>query len=170
MKIMFVSDVHGSLDYLKRIKDIYFKEKPNKIIFLGDIFYGGDYSKDEIEKLMLNFPISYFIKGNCDSSYDIMTSSLPFMNYYYFEEFGKKFYCSHGHIYNISNYPELDFDCLVYGHTHKGMITKENDKYFLNPGSISYPRGGSVNSYMIIDEKGVYLKDLEENIIEKINW
>ena len=169
MKIMLVSDVHGSCEYLSRIRDIYYKEKPNKIIFLGDIFYGGN-DPYEIENIMESFLNMYVIRGNCDTDYMIMTSNLGFMNNYYFEAFNKKIYCTHGNIYNISNYPKENFDCLIYGHTHKGMIVKENNKFFLNPGSISYPRGGTINSYMILDEDGIYLKDLEENIIEKSSW
>ena len=170
MKIMFVSDVHGRVDFLEIIKNIYYKEKPDKIIFLGDLFYGDYESGTVIENMFSSFNNSIFIKGNCDRDIDVRTSSLGFMNYYYFEAFNKKFYCSHGHIYNKYQYPELDFDCLVCGHTHKGMILKENNKYFLNPGSISYPRGGSINSYMIVDDNGIYLKDLDENIIEKKSW
>ena len=35
MKIMFVSDIHGSNEKLDIIKDIYFEEKPDRIIFLA---------------------------------------------------------------------------------------------------------------------------------------
>ena len=73
-----------------------------------------------------------------------------------FEAFNKRIFCSHGHIYNKENYPEVDFDILIGGHTHKGMILKQDGKIFLNPGSVSYPRGESVNSFMILDDKGKY--------------
>ncbi len=170
MKIMFISDIHGSLKYLEKIKEIYHYECPNKIIVLGDVFYGGYSSFKDIEDILDSFINCYIIKGNCDSETDIMTSRLTFMDYYYFECFNKKIFCSHGNIYNISKLPPKDFDCLVYGHTHRGMIVKENNKYYLNPGSISFPRGGSVNSYLIMDDKGIFLKDLDRNIIENSSW
>ena len=170
MKIMFVSDIHGSTLYLDIIENIYRKERPNQIIFLGDIYYGSDSSNREIDNILWKFNNMLIIRGNCDSEYDVMTSSFGFLDYYSFDEFGKKFFCSHGNKYNISNYPSKSFDVMVYGHTHKGMIYKDNGKLFLNPGSITYPRGGSVNSYMIIDSNGIYLKDLEQNIIEKMSW
>ena len=44
MKIMFVSDIHGSSEKIDIVKDIYYSEKPDKIIFLGDLFYGYDSS------------------------------------------------------------------------------------------------------------------------------
>lgn len=169
MKIMVISDIHGSLKYLKIIKDIYYREKPDKFIILGDIFYGGNHY-NEIEDIINSIPVKYVIRGNCDIDYYVISSTLGFMDNYYFEAFNKKFYCSHGNVYNINNYPDVFFDCMIYGHTHKGLIVKDNNKYFLNPGSIAYPRGESVNSYMILDDNGIYLKDLDENIIEKIKW
>ena len=170
MKIMFISDIHGSVDNLNRIKEIYDEEKPNKIIILGDIYYGGINNSDEIDNILLHFNGKYLIRGNCDREIDVLTSPFGFMNYYYFEEFNKKIFATHGNRYNIYNYPEFDFDIMIYGHTHVGMIRKEFDKIFLNPGSISYPRGGSKRSYMIIDEDGIYLKDLDKNIIDKLLW
>lgn len=163
MKVMFVSDVHGKTDNLETILDIYYKEKPNKIIFLGDMYYGS-YDDDMINHLLDRFIDKYIIKGNCDSELD------NFLEYYIFDEFGKRFFCTHGNRYNKDRYPEEEFDVLVQGHTHIGLIEEYNNKLFLNPGSISYPRGGSDKSYMIIDDKGIYLKDLEQNIIDKLMW
>jgi len=168
MKIMLVSDIHGNLECLDRVLSIYYKEKPDKIIFLGDFY--SFYIKDEIDERLENIENKYIIKGNCDSETDVLTSHLPFAPYYYFEEFNKKIYCSHGNIYNIDRYPHVDFDVLINGHTHIPMILKKNNKYFLNPGSVSYPRGESTNSYMIINDKEIILKDLDENVIEKSIW
>ena len=163
MKIMFVSDVQGKSDNLEIILDIYYKEKPNKIIFLGDMYYGS-YDDDMINYLLDRFIDKYIIKGNCDSELD------NFLEYYIFDEFGKRFFCTHGNKYNKSRYPEIDFDILVQGHTHIGNIEEYNGKLFLNPGSISYPRGESDKSYMIIDDNGIYLKDLNQEIIDKLMW
>ena len=168
MKIMFVSDIHGSSEKLDIVKDIYDSEKPDKIIFLGDLFYGYD-SDDLVEKYR-RFNNAFFIKGNCDRDLDTEESGLGFMNYYYFDAFNKVIFCTHGHRYNKYYLPEVDFDIFVNGHTHIGLIEKEGNKYFLNPGSTTIPRGGSRASYMIIDESGIYLKDLDQNIIEKSNW
>lgn len=170
MKIMFVSDIHGRVDSLQRIEEIYKEEKVDKIIFLGDMYYGNFSTRDEIDELIDKFQNKYIIKGNCDTEIDILTSRLSFLPYYYFEAFGKRIFASHGNIYNINNLPDEDFDILIGGHTHIGGIIKKDNKYFLNPGSISYPRGTSCKSYMLINEKGIYLKDLDKNIIDKIEW
>ena len=168
MKIMFVSDIHGSNEKLDTIKEIYDNEKPDKIIFLGDLFYGYD-SDYLIEKYRL-FRNAFFIKGNCDRDLDVEESGLGFMNYYYFDAFGKTIFCTHGHRYNKYYLPEVDFDVFVNGHTHVGIIEKEGNKLYLNPGSTTIPRGGSRSSYMIMDENGVFLKDLDQKIIKVFNW
>lgn len=168
MKIMLVSDIHGNLECLDKVLRIYYKEKVDKIIFLGDFY--SFYIKDEIDERLSKIENKYIIKGNCDSNTDVLTSTLPFMDSYYFEAFNRKIFCTHGNIYNEYKYPDVDFDILIHGHTHVPMILKKDNKYFLNPGSISYPRGGSKNSYMVINDNEIFLKDLEENIIEKIFW
>ena len=170
MKIMFISDIHGSVDSLTRIKEIYYIEKPNELIILGDVYLGGFNSIDELNDILESINNKIVIRGNCDSEVDVLTSPLMFIDYYYDTLFGKKFFCTHGHIYNISRFPNKDFDVMVSGHTHRGMILKDNGKYFLNPGSISRPRGDSNKSFMIIDDNGIYLKDLDNNIIDKLNW
>ncbi|MBR1386638.1 MAG: phosphodiesterase [Bacilli bacterium] len=170
MKIMFVSDIHGNIDSLQRIEAIYKDEKVDKIIFLGDMYYERFETKDEIDEIIDKFQNKYIIRGNCDTEIDILTSKLSFLPFYYFEAFGKKVFASHGNIYNIDRFPDKEFDILIGGHTHIGKIIKKNNKYFLNPGSISYPRDSSEKSYMIIDEKGIYLKDLDKNIIDKTEW
>ena len=48
-------------------------------------------------------------------------------------------------------------DIVMYGHTHKPSITREDDLITLNPGSLSYPRQeGRRPSYMLmeIDQNG----------------
>lgn len=41
MKYLIVSDIHGSLYYTKILEKIITDEKPNKILFLGDLYYHG---------------------------------------------------------------------------------------------------------------------------------
>ena len=41
MKLMIISDIHGSYDDLKRVIDYFDEEHPDKLIILGDILYHG---------------------------------------------------------------------------------------------------------------------------------
>lgn len=170
MKIMFISDIHGDLESLKIVKSIYDKEHIDRVIILGDVYYGNFYNYEDIDKVLLSFKDPIVTKGNCDSETDCLTSKVPFFDHIYDEFFNKRFFCSHGHKYNITRYPDKEFDVMVNGHTHIGMIEKFDNKIFLNPGSISRPRGESKKSFMIIDDNGIYLKDLDNNIIDKLLW
>lgn len=55
MKILFASDIHGSIFHLKMLKDIYIKENADRVIILGDIFPYGYYDVDLIGKSILIF-------------------------------------------------------------------------------------------------------------------
>ena len=92
MKIMFISDIHGSVDSLTRIKEIYDIEKPNELIILGDVYYGSFNSVDKIDNILLSIDNKIIIRGNCDSEVDIMTSPFMFIDSYYDTLFNKKFF------------------------------------------------------------------------------
>ena len=77
-------------------------------------------------------------------------------------------FCTHGHKFNINNLPKQEFDIMAYGHFHVGFIKKENERIFINPGSISLPKNDSKNSYILIDEVGIYLKDVDGSIIDTL--
>ena len=166
MKIMVASDVHGSIKHLKILYKNYLDEKPSQMIFLGDMFDNMLGVDDTLLEILKGFSPCIFIRGNCDKEMNY----LDFVSDYSLEAFGKKIFCSHGHIYDRHLFPDEDFDVMIGGHTHIGMIFLEGDKYFLNPGSVSLPKGFSKNSYMILDDEGIYLKDLEQKIIEYKNW
>ena len=160
MRSLIFSDSHYNLEYLdKMIKEYH----PNKIYGLGD------YGVSEIE---LDLRRVVGVKGN-----DPFDSSS--YGYDYLDEIdGFRILFTHGHKYSVKydrfrlymRAKEKNIDVCFYGHTHVGMIEKYDDKIFLNPGSITYPRGGTGKSYMIIDDSGIYLKDLDKNIIDKLLW
>ena len=75
------------------------------------------------------------------------------------------FFFTHGHRYNIDHIP-YGIDVLVYGHLHTGFITEQDGVICVNSGSISLPKNGTKNSYLIIDGEKIWLKDVEGNVID----
>lgn len=134
MKICVVSDSHGDMDILEKIRfdnpdcDVY--------IHLGDSC---------LPEYMMDSFIS--VKGNCDCFIDYplyRTIETPY----------GKIWCEHGHIHGRGNIEFLkEHDCKVYlyGHTHIHKIEEVNGYYFVNPGSTSRPRDGSDGTYLIIE-------------------
>ena len=41
MKVLVISDIHGSGYYADKIREIVERENPEKIILLGDLYYHG---------------------------------------------------------------------------------------------------------------------------------
>ena len=102
LKILFASDIHGSIFHLKMLKDIYIKENADRVIILGDIFpygyYDVDFDRKEYLDLLSSFNNLYLIRGNCDSDLDIETSNQTFFDSFMISVGGKTLYCTHGKI------------------------------------------------------------------------
>lgn len=178
MKILVVSDIHGSLFYTKLFLDKANSIKPDKTIILGDLYYHGprnslseEYNPSEVAKLLNEYNLTHemiVIKGNCDAEVDEMISNFTFFEEEEIIEFNKRILLTHGHRKNISNLNGVTEDILIYGHTHVPLIENCDGVLCLNPGSISLPKHDSKNSYMILDDNGVHIYDLitDEIIME----
>lgn len=177
MKYLVVSDIHGSGYYVNCLVDIYNREKPDKIILLGDLYYHGPrnpLTREYNPMLVCNTLNSYkdkiiCIKGNCDALVDEAISEFKFEDSISMEINGKSFFFTHGHIYNIDNVPN-NVDVLVYGHFHTGFIKEKDNVLFVNAGSISLPKDDTKNSYLIISENKIILKDVSGKIIDERNF
>lgn len=175
MKLFIISDIHGSLFYLKKVMEIFNKGNYDKLIILGDELYHGprnplpkDYSPKEVIEILNQYREKIIaVRGNCDSEVDQMVLNYPIMSDYSLIYLGdKRVYLTHGHIYNKENpLPMCKGDIMIYGHFHIPMAEEIEGKYFFNPGSISLPKNSSSNSFAILDEKGFTIKDLDENVI-----
>ena len=172
MRYMIVSDVHGSAYYANKIKDIFERDKFDKLILLGDLYYHGprnplpkDYNPMEVSSIFNLLKDKLLaIKGNCDAEVDEMISSFKFEEYIEIVIEGKRFFFTHGHKFNIDNIPE-NIDVLVYGHFHTGFIKEKDNVVIVNSGSISLPKDNTANSYLELEGNNMKLKDIEGNII-----
>ena len=174
MKYLVASDIHGSLFYAKKIIDKFKDEQADKIILLGDLYYHGprnplpnEYNPMEVSKLLNSMKDDLLvIKGNCDAEVDEMISEFKFSENIKLEIGTKKFHFTHGHKYNINNIPE-DCDVLIYGHFHAGFITVEDGIICVNAGSVSLPKNDTKNSFLVITDEYIELKDFDGNIVDK---
>lgn len=177
MKYIVLSDIHGSLFYMQKIMNIIEKEEVEKVILLGDLYYHGprnslpeQYNPMEVCKLLNSIKDKiYCVKGNCDAEVDEMISEFKFDNHLKIIKNNKTLMFTHGHKYNIDN-PIENVDVLIYGHYHTGFIKKENNIIYVNAGSVSLPKNDTKNSYLIIDDNKIYLKDLNMEIIDEIEY
>ena len=176
MKYLVVSDIHGSSYYANKISEIYNDEKPDKIILLGDLYYHGprnpltkEYNPMEVSKIFNSLKDKILcIKGNCDAEVDEMISKFEFHESISIDINGLKYFFTHGHKYNIDNIPE-GINVLVYGHFHTGFIKEKDGVVCINSGSISLPKENTKNSYLIINDNEIILKDADGEMIDKRN-
>lgn len=178
MKLMFISDIHGSLYYLEKALLRYEKEMPDQLIILGDLLYHGprnplpmNYNPVEVlNKLNAIKDKIICVRGNCDGEVDQMVLEFPILAEYSIVLFeGKKIFATHGHKYNGDNLPPLaNGDIIIHGHTHIPVAEKVDNIYILNPGSISLPKQNTPNTYGVLESNNFILKDLEGNTYKSI--
>lgn len=179
MKLVFISDIHGSITYAERAKEIFNRELGDYLIILGDILYHGPRNplpegyapKDVVEVLNTLADKIVAVRGNCDADVDQMLLSFPMMSdYSIILHEGKRIFITHGHIYNEDNLPNLqEGDVIIHGHTHLLGEKLVDGIIIINPGSITLPKGGNEHSYGVLEGKEFTIKNLDGAIIQKIS-
>lgn len=179
MKILFISDIHGSHYYGKKIEEIYGKENPDILVLLGDLLYHGarnplteEYSPKELIPILNKYSQKIIaVRGNCDSEVDQMVLDFETMGDYsiVFVD-GLKLFLTHGHKYNGDSLPKLkSFDVLIHGHTHIPLAESREGFYIFNPGSITLPKGGHPNSYGVYEDKKFSVKSLDGSELKTLD-
>ncbi len=178
MKLLFVSDIHGSEYYAKEIERIYEEEKPNYIILLGDILYHGARNelpkgynpKGVIEVLNRHKDKIVAVRGNCDSEVDQMVLEFDISaSYTNLIADNVRMFITHGHLYNKNKMPNIPVGTVfVSGHTHVPVAEMDKGYYFINPGSTTLPKKDSKNSYAIYDRRKFTIKDFDGNIVKTL--
>lgn len=176
MKLMIASDIHGSAFYCEKLLNAYQKEKAEKLLLLGDILYHGprndlpkEYAPKKVIELLNEVSRELLcVRGNCDSEVDQMVLNFPIMADYCILYLGKRMiFATHGHRFNEEDPPGLKKgDILLNGHTHIPKCLEHDDYIYLNPGSVSLPKAGSKNGYMLLEDERVLWKDFEGNSFE----
>ena len=177
MKLMIASDLHGSAFYTEKMLEAWKREKPGKLLLLGDLLYHGprndlprDYAPKEVIKMLNSVSEQVFcVRGNCDAEVDQMVLDFPIMaDYCLLFHKEQCIYVTHGHTFSEDNPPKLhEGDVLLTGHTHV-PVCRDRGFMYLNPGSVSIPKEESWHGYMTLED-GVFLwKELGGEI--KMNW
>lgn len=175
MRILIASDLHGSSSCIKKLWDRCDVEKPDRIVLLGDLLYHGprnglpdEYdTKKAIDLLNSKSDVITCIRGNCDSEVDQMV--LDFLveaPHMILSDSGLNIFITHGHYYNVGHLPPMSsIDILMHGHTHIPVCEEIGEgKYYMNPGSVSIPKGGSDNSYIMYENRKFEWKNLDGNV------
>ena len=139
-------------------------------------------SEEELEK-------NKWIKNNLSKNSLEYIERLP--RDFYFKVEGKTIYITHYPLDNNGNFKkhiknanieenncmfkEVDADIYLYGHTHKKILNKSEDKLYINPGALGCPGNTNFAPYIIleINNNNIKCKELKcsynkQKVIEEI--
>lgn len=162
MKLMFASDLHGSLPATNNVLEKFEKMGADWLILLGDLLYHGPrnplpegYNPAEVALQLNRFADRIIaVRGNCDSEVDQMLLHFPIeatWQQVLLNE--RRLFLTHGHHYHPDKLPPLCAgDVFVYGHTHIPQAEKLGNIYLFNPGSVSLPKGGYPASFGMLTD------------------
>lgn len=161
IRIGVISDTHGSIGALRAC-----------LSHAGEVdgwFHLGDYASDAKRLGELTVKPVYSVLGNCDSFSFIEPEEnvFPMRQKTVASERvvtvdGVRIFLCHGHRYDVDfdtyrlscRAEELNCAAALYGHTHRGELSAFGRVLTLNPGSPSRPRGGSKQSFAILEIEG----------------
>ncbi|MCP8967347.1 metallophosphoesterase family protein [Ectobacillus ponti] len=160
MKVLIVSDSHGSTAELEQLKALH-QQEAELMIHCGDSELG------EADEALAGYTV---VRGNCD-----WRGSFP--NEIITEAGGLRFFVTHGHLYNIKMtlqtllYKAMEQGARVacFGHSHVLGAEVINGVLLLNPGSILLPRGRKEKTYALLECKNgviqVQFRELNGNVV-----
>ncbi|MGX7243448.1 metallophosphoesterase [Enterococcus quebecensis] len=143
MKYLVVSDNHGDREVLVDLVETY---RGN----VDKMFHCGDSELEPTDVLWNEFIV---VKGNCDYDSDFPETIV--------EKNGlDTIFMTHGHLANVRfgldrialQAAEVKATIVLFGHTHEIGCEVHANVLYLNPGSISQPRGPiQLKSYAVIE-------------------
>ncbi len=162
MLYFIASDIHGSALWCRRMLDAFERSGASRLILLGDILYHGprnDLPDEYAPKAVIEMLSPYkdrilAVRGNCEAEVDQMVLPFPVMaDYAALAQGDHLVYLTHGHKFSPDNPPPLQAgDVMLSGHTHIPMDEVKDGIRFVNPGSVSIPKGGSAHAYLLMTD------------------
>ena len=175
---LIASDIHGSAFFAQELLEAFQREQADALLLLGDILYHGPrndlplgYAPKKVITLLnpLADKITC-VRGNCDAEVDQMVLSFPMMaTYAWLSVDGHTVYATHGHHNGHDDPPPLTRgEILLHGHTHLPALERREGYVYLNPGSVSLPKGGNPPTYMMWEDGTVSLCGMDGTRIETL--
>ena len=145
MRYLIISDTHNSTYYLNKVLSTVGK--------LDGLFHLGDFDGHEYDIQAMVDCDTFMVGGNNDFFCDLDRQMLIEVGTYrIFMTHGHRYGVNYGHERILEAGKELAAIVVMYGHTHRPIITQMEGIYLVNPGSISQPRQeGRIPTYIIME-------------------
>ncbi|WP_335869149.1 metallophosphoesterase [Bacillus sp. 2205SS5-2] len=148
MRVLVVSDSHGSIESLLELQQLYHGK-------VDEMFHCGDSELTNHDEALKHF---LTVKGNCDWNGDFPEDIVHAVK-------GTTFFVTHGHMYNVKmslmnlSYQAIEHnaDIVLFGHSHVLGVEFVDGILYVNPGSILLPRAREEKTYCVIERKASVL-------------
>ncbi len=178
MKLLIVSDIHGSVPAFEKVISAFEKEQADYLVICGDYLNHGPrndlpegYDTKKLAPMLNRYrDVIIGVRGNCDSEVDQMVLDFAVLAPYahILLPCGKRVFVHHGHSYTEDQAAALcaPGTVIVSGHTHVSLLKTEQvgdrgEYIFLNPGSVSIPKGGTAPGYAVIESDSEKITRIE---------
>lgn len=179
MKIVFVSDIHGSPAGLARALQFYDRVGADLLCLGGDIINYGPRNglPDGLDPAsvvaMLNARRGDIVavRGNCDSEVDQMLLQFPALtDYAVVADGSRRFFLTHGHKFLTDGAaPWLTASVVVSGHTHLWELRRGDDgTVWLNTGSVTFPKQGRAPTFGYYDGSSLAILGLDGQALTQL--
>lgn len=190
MKLFIISDIHGSALAFNKALEAFNREQASLMVICGDYLNHGPrnplpegYDTKALAAALNSMKAKICgVRGNCDSEVDQMMLDFPVTEascrIMLFASPCRTVFVHHGHLYTPEKAAEITEPgtIIVSGHTHVPVLEYSHEHYFVNPGSISLPKGGSSAGYATIETaengavKEICLKKLDGTTCSSISF
>lgn len=175
-KIIFAGDLFGYFPCSKEVIDLFHRPDFEYILGNHDLYYLRKLNPKAFEEKFSKYCALMRSDDDYKNRYGVIEETLRALSgldlsFLFKADLRKKlvinkkdFLICHGSPYNPFNeyiypdyekfdciYEDFDFDVLICGHTHKSNINQRGERYIINPGSCTLPRGGYDPSYISIE-------------------
>jgi putative phosphoesterase len=143
VKLLVVSDTHGMS---REVAKVVSRHPVEAVFHCGD--FCTDRSQPPFQRMLL-------VRGNCDTDRTVPEERESVQG-------GLRIFQTHGHLYGVKQSilrlkyraGEVGANVVLFGHSHVPTCVEDDGILFLNPGSLSSPRGYTVPTYAVLTQIG----------------
>ena len=170
MKLLFASDIHGSLKAAQQLIERFKEEKADYLVLLGDLMYHGPrnplpegHDPQGVATLLNQYCHQIIsVRGNCDAEVDQMLLQFRCLaDEAWILADGYRFYLTHGHLNTVEDCALGQNDIYVHGHFHIPVLERRGDVIVMNPNSVALPKEG-IAGYAIYENHELSLRSLTD--------
>ena len=164
MIVGLISDTHDNIHMINRAVKKFNEERVELVLHAGD--YIAPFTAQHFKPLKA--PLIGVFGNNCAETETLseVYSSVGALLNEYFEEVdadGLRIALLHGHRrQDVAKVKQEEYDVVVWGHTHRPSIRKENETLIVNPGeACGYITGTATIAFLNTDRVYAWLSELD---------